>query len=242
MNDDLERQDRPTLDQIPTSLSPQSTSPKSSVEGEIRVSTKSTHNAAPMSTSARRVPRSPMTSSTAKDTDSEDDQRSPPTGADSKVSTSSAVKAKHKLGKIGIRSTKRSRNDAEEDIPANKSVLDDTSDQNEARLKKQKHKLGKIGGKAKTAEPRDKSKDSPIQDASSPLHRNESFSKSQHTNTGQVLPKMQQNSPTVKKSIGQSIQGTPGKISDFQANENRERLKRELDAKSNNVKRKKRKF
>ena len=183
-----------------------------------------------------------MTSSTAKDTDSEHDQSSPPIRADSKVSTSSAVKAKRKLGKIGIRSSKHIQNDAEEDGPANKSVLDDTSGQNEARFKKQKHKLGKIGGKAKTAESRDKSTASPIQDTSSPLHRNESFSKSQHNNTGQVLPKMQQNSPTVKKSTGQSIQETPGKITDFQANENRERLKRELDAKSNNAKRKKRKF
>ena len=241
-SDELEHQDRPIQGQASTFSSTRSASPTSSVGGEMRVSTKSTYDAAPMPTSARRVSRSPMTSSTAKDTDSEDDQRSPPTEADSKASISSAVKAKHKLGKIGIRSKKQLQNDPEEEVPAHKSILNDTSGQTESPFKKHKHKLGKIGGKARRVESRDKSKDPPIQTTPSPLDTNESLSKNEHTNTGQFLPKREQVSPTVKKSLVQNIQETPGKISDMQANENRERLKRELDAKGNNVKRKKRKF
>lgn len=240
-NEDLEHQDRPPQGLASTFSSTRFPSPKSSIGGEIRVSTKPTYNAAPMSTSARRVPRSPMTKSTANDTDSEDDQCSPPVEADSKASTSSAAKAKHKLGKIGIRSRKETRDDAEEDISPHNPVLDDTS-QNEPPFKKHKHKLGKIGGKARTAEPRDKSIDSPIQDVSSPFHNNESSPESQHSNTGYVLPKMQQDSSTVKKSMVRDIPETPGKVSDMQANENRKRLKLELDTKSNNAKRKKRKF
>ena len=183
-----------------------------------------------------------MTSSTAKDTDSEDDQRSPPTEADSKASTSGAVKAEHKLGMIGIRSKNHLQNDTEEEISAHKSILDDTSGQTESPFKKDKHKLGKIGGKARRAESRDKSKDPPIQATPSPLDTNESLSKSEHTNTGQILPKREQGSPTVQKSLVQNIEETPWKISNMQANENRERLKRELDAKGNNTTRKKRKF
>ena len=176
-----------------------------------------------------------MTSSTAKDTDSEDDQRLLPAVADRKASTSSAVKAKHKLGKIGIRSKKQNQSDAEEDIPAHKSVI-------ESPFKKHKHKLGKIGSKARTAESHDKSKDLPIQDTPSSPTSNESLIKTQHINTSQVVPKLEQDSPTIKRTMVQNIRETPGKISDIQANENRERLKRELDAKSNNAKRKKRKF
>ena len=183
-----------------------------------------------------------MTSSTAKDTDSEDDQRSLPTEADSEASTSRAIKAKRKLGKIGIRSKKQTPNNAEEDNPAHKPVPEDASGQTESPFKKHKHKLGKIGSKARTGESRDKPKESLIPDTSNPSHSNESFSKSQHNNTGQALPKMEQDSHIAKKSMVQNNQEIPGKISDMQANENRERLKRELDAKSSNAKRKKRKF
>ena len=240
-NEDLEHQDRPTQGQASTFSSIRSLSPKSSIEGEIRASTKPTYNVAPMPTSARRVPRSPMTKSTAKDTDSENDQCSRPLEAGIKASTSSAAKAKHKLGKIGIRSKKETLKDAE-DIPPHNPILDDTPDQNEPPFKKHKHKLGKIGGKARIAESREKSKDPPIQHISSPIHKDESSSESQHSNTGHVLPKMQQDSPTVKKYMVRNSQETPGKISDMQANENRERLKVELDTKSSNAKRKKRKF
>ncbi|KAL8797035.1 MAG: hypothetical protein Q9195_000806 [Heterodermia aff. obscurata] len=236
-NDDLEHQDRPTQGQASKAPSTRSRSPKSSTGGEIRASAKSACNAAPMPTSARRVSHSTMTSSTAKGTESEDDQHPPPTEAVLRASTSSAVKARHKLGKIGIRKKKQIQDDSEEDIPAHRPILDDVSGQTESPSKKPKHKLGKIGRKAY-----DKSKDPLVQNTLRPLHRDESFSNSEHTTPSRVLPKVEQDSPIVKKSTVGSIQESPRKISDIQANENRERLKRELDAKSSNTKKKKRKF
>ena len=188
-------------------------------------------------TSAPQGPRSPLRSFIAHDLDTDSDQTSISGGETrtasaegSKISTMSGPK--HKLGKIGSRKV---RSGVFKDD--NESAATQDQGHSASPVKQPRQKLGKIGSKTKSAKSHDDITDmgdknpSRIPDRSRPSHDNAAGAEFSQPRAEIKV--------TASPTAGQT---SPAKISDLQANRNRERLKRKLEAKGSNVNRKKRKF
>ena len=192
----------------------------------------------------KHEPRSPTRS--ASENETEDDQDSyDDTTHQATISVSNVPAAKPKLGTIGNRNRKliRSSNEKssnDEDHPKLDTAAKDVNYTNNAATRKPKHRLGKIGSRAKAGTPNDKQPLS--QEHHSPgLQKGNDLPSEDDGGCVQASSPLQPSVPT-KNRWDQGKQQPLGTISEIQANENRERLKRELEIKSKAASKKKRKF
>lgn len=196
--------------------------------------------------SEKHESRSPTLSAT--ETETEDDQGSfhgTIHHATNSKSNVPAAKPKHKLGTIGSRnrtlvksSDDKSSND--EDHPKTDTAADDVNHTNNAATRKPKHKLGKIGSKVKAGTSSDKK--SPSQEYHSPGIQKENDIPSEDDRSNVQASSLLQPGVPADNLSNQGKQQPQGMISETQANENRERLKRELEIKGKAASKKKRKF
>lgn len=198
----------------------------------------------PASGSTSRKPRSPARS--AKDARTEDDQSSDSETTDhatnSKRSNPNTIKKhKHKLGKIGVRNKKPVTSSDEENPPAKESIHADMPSNSTTPTKKSKHKLGKIGGRTKSATSSDKPSVDRVHAPPGLQAGSGGTPKGEGGNLQREILILQPQGPTGRPQI-QADQSPPGRITEIRANENRERLKRELELKSSTANKKKRKF
>ena len=182
----------------------------------------------------------------AKVSETEDEQSPPPKRADPAkssrdFSSETIKKPTHRLGKIGGLKKKPSMSLDDDIDPPRPSTLSDTQSADATSTKKARHKLSKIGGKAKAISLNDKQATGPKHRVSAMQEQSNQSSSDDGGNFKKESSPLQPKGHSAR-SVDQAPQRSPGKISEAQANENRERLKRELEARSNAASRKKRKF
>lgn len=223
----------------------QSKSPESSSGAESPPSNESTHHAIGKHPSTGPVCHPSVIAPATEATGTGELQKPPSKELGYKASSDSHIitRPKRKLGKIGSRHGKPAPTPDDEDFPAKRSVITDagTNGPVASPLKKPKHKLGRIGGKVKANEPSDKTGEVQIRDSSNPPDERKQPLK-EDIDVSEDLIRTKPTSPKAGVPFSRADQRPVGKISDMQANENRERLKRELEAKSINTNKKKRKF
>lgn len=197
--------------------------------------------------SASNSPHSPTDAPSIDGRETEDDLDLIPkrTGKASfnKASVPNTPKSKHKLGKIGTRKKGAVPSTDEEELSVKTSISKDAPKSEDAAVKKPRHKLGKIGGGARTTvEGSDNTKDSTTHDKPSLHNGSKGPGRDQDINITQNISQPEPNLSGAAVPSSEAKQRSPGKISNMQANENRERLKRELETKCSNINKKKRKF
>ena len=198
--------------------------------------------------SASTSPHSVSTAPSVDDKETEDDldliAKRPDNASFNKAGVpNTPSKSKHKLGKIGSRKKGAVQSTDEEDLSAKTSISDDLPKSEGATLKKPRHKLGKIGGRARMIEEGGaKAKDSTTHDKSSLTNGSKHPGRDQNINVMQDISQPEPNLSETAVPSSEASQRSPGNISTMQANENRERLKRELETKGSSINKKKRKF
>ena len=207
-------------------------------------SQETSENIASARRSASRKPRSRVWS--AKDVMKEDDQSSASELTDYATNSKSSnpntmKKPKHRLGKIGTRNKQPIISSDEENHPAKEPIAADMQSTSTTPTKKPKHKLGKIGGRAKSASSSDKPSTGRVHAPQGLQEGSEGTPKGEGDEVKLSSSPLQPKGFTGKPQI-QANQSPPGRITEAQANENRERLKRELELKSSTASKKKRKF
>ena len=196
--------------------------------------------------SEKHEPRSPTQSASEPETEDGQGPSYPTThqSTDSKLNVDPA-KPKNKLGTIGSRNKKfvRSSDDkssSDKDHPKIDTAADGVNHTGTAATRKPKHKLGKIGSKAKAGTSIDK--ESLNKKAHSPdLQKGFDLPSEDEGSSVQVSSPLRPGAPADDLPY-QVKQQSLGTISEIQANENRERLKRELEVKSKAANKKRRKF
>ena len=157
--------------------------------------------------------------------------------SDSKESKSrTATKSTHKLGKIGSRNKKPIKLAEDEGFSTKNPTTVDMYDAHASSAKKARHKLGKIGDKFKGTSSGEKPKNAQ-DNISSDFEESK-----QLCDDNLACVQMDSSQPPQPLQNVTSDQALPAKMSEMQANKNRERLKRELEMKSNTINKKKRKF
>ena len=229
-----------------SSIAPrQSRGIKSNIRSTSPVSEETIQENATKAASASTSPHSITTTPSGDDKETDDDldlipKRPGNTSSNKAGMPNTPSKSKHKLGKIGSRKKEAVQSSDEEELSVKTLVSEHLPKSEDAAVKKARHKLGKIGGKAKTMEGGDKAKDSPTHDK--PSLPNGSKYSGRDQNTTQNISQLEPNLSGAAVPSSEGNQRSPGKISTMQANENRERLKRELETKGSSINKKKRKF
>ena len=196
--------------------------------------------------SEKHEPRSPTESASEPETE---DGQGPFYGTTHQLTDSKSnitpAKPKHKLGTIGSRNEKfiKSSDDkssSDKDHPKIDTIADDVNHTSTAATRKAKHKLGKIGSRAKAGTSIDK--EPPNKKAYSPdLQKGFDLPSEDDGSSVQVSSPLRPGAPA--DDLPNQLKQQPlGTISEIQANENRERLKRELEVKSKAASKKRRKF
>ncbi|KAG7007007.1 hypothetical protein G7Y79_00012g033430 [Physcia stellaris] len=205
-------------------------------------------NTAAKAASTSTSPYSPTNAPSVDDREAEDDPdlncNRPGIANFSKAGTlNTTSNSKHKLARIGSRKKDAIQSTNEEDLSLKTSVSGIMPKSEDAAVKKPRHKLGKIGDRARTIEEGGaKAKDSTTHDKPSPANQRKYPGGDQNINNTQDIPQTEPKMPGTAVPSSEANQRSPGKISTMQANENRERLKRDLETKSSSINKKKRKF
>ena len=205
-------------------------------------------NTAAKAASTSTSPYSPTNAPSVKDREAEDDPDlncNRPGNADfNKAGTlNTTSKSKHKLARIGSRKKDAIQSTNEEDLSLKTLVSGIMPKLEDAAVKKPRHKLGKIGDRARTIEEGGaRAKDSTTHDKPSLANRSKYPGRDQNNNNTQDISQTEPKIPGTAVPSSEANQRSPGKISTMQANENRERLKRDLETKSSSINKKRRKF